>query len=94
MSRLKAWQPRQRAKTDSSVAATTSSARNTSATVVAPASQQIDPAVVIVAPSAWAKRFGGPATSLGAPSRGAATRVASCASGLSVGPVSTRAQKP
>ena len=49
---------------------------------------------MIVAPIAWAKRLGGPATSFGGPSRGAITRVASSANGLSFGPVSTRAQKP
>jgi hypothetical protein len=49
---------------------------------------------VITAPIACAKRFGGPATTFGVPSRGATTRVASWPSGLSVGPVSTRAQKP
>ena len=36
-------------------------------------------------PMAWAKRFGGPGTSFGGPSRGATTRVASWPSGLSVG---------
>ena len=50
--------------------------------------------VLIAAPMPWAKRFGGPGTYLGAPSRGAATRVANWPTGLSVGPVSTRAQNP
>ena len=43
----------------------------------------------------WAKRLGGPATGrAGIPSRGVTTRVTSWPSGLSVGPVSTRATKP
>ena len=46
-------------------------------------------------PMAWANRFGGPATGLGPQGRrGATTRVATWPSGLNVGPVSTRAQKP
>jgi protein-tyrosine-phosphatase len=45
-------------------------------------------------PIACAKRLGGPGTRRGGPRRGATTLVASWPSGLSVGPVSTRAQKP
>jgi len=52
-------------------------------------------AVVSVAPIAWAKRLGGPGVSRSANgSAGATTRVASWPSGLRVGPVRTRAQKP
>jgi hypothetical protein len=72
----------------------TSMPSRTSVAVVAPASAQIAAAVVIAAPMPCANRFGGPGTYLGAPRRGAATRVANWPSGLSVGPVSTRAQKP
>jgi hypothetical protein len=47
------------------------------------------------APMPWAKRLGGPATGLAATgSRGVITRVTSWPSGLSVGPVSTRATNP
>jgi len=35
------------------------------------------PAIATAAPTPWAKRFGGPLTSFGGPSRGATTRVAS-----------------
>ena len=91
MSSAKIWQPRQNANTDSSVAATTSRATNTPAAVVSPASHRIVAVVVITAPMPCAKRFGGPATYFGSPG---ATRIARRASGLSVGPVSTRAQKP
>ena len=42
----------------------------------------------------WAKRFGGPATGFFAPSRGAITVCAAQPTGLSFGPVSTRAQNP
>src|SRR3954471_6590843 len=95
MSTANTWQPRQSAKTDSSVAATTSRPTRTSAAPVSPnpsASTAAD--VVNAAPMPCAKRFGGPATYFGAPSRGAITPLASRPSGLSVGPVSTRAQKP
>ena len=51
-------------------------------------------AVVTAAPIPWAKRFGGPATYLGGPRRGATTLIATRPSGLSLGPVRTRAQKP
>src|SRR5215208_2394521 len=92
--RPKIWQPTQKARIDSSPAATTTRPSSRSVPVVAPASQTIVAAVVIAAPMPCAKRFGGPGTYLGSPSRGAATRVANRPSGLSVGPVSTRAQKP
>ena len=42
----------------------------------------------------WAKRFGGPATGFFAPSRGVITFSAAQPTGLSFGPVSTRAQNP
>ena len=43
----------------------------------------------------WANRLGGPATGRSAMRRrGVTTRVTNCPSGLSVGPVSTRATKP
>jgi hypothetical protein len=46
--------------------------------------------VLITKPIAWAKRFGGPATSFGSPSRGAATFVAKRPSGLKRGPLAER----
>jgi hypothetical protein len=79
---------------DSSPAAATSITSSTSVAVVAPASHRISAVVEMAAPIPWAKRFGGTGTCLGAPSRGAATRVANWPTGLSVGPVSTRAQNP
>ena len=54
------WQPMQSAKTDSSVAATTSAASRTVVTVVQPSARASTPAVVIAAPMPCAKRFGGP----------------------------------
>ena len=50
--------------------------------------------MVSAAPIPWAKRFGGPGTRRGAPRRGATLFWASQPTGLSFGPVSTRAQKP
>ena len=68
---------------------------STSAAVSAPKpSARTAAAVVIAAPIPCAKRFGGPATYFGGPRRGATTRIATRPSGLSVGPVRTRAQKP
>ena len=84
-------QPTQNANTDSSVAASTSMATSTVAAVVAPASQAIVAAVVTAAPMPCAKRFGGPGTYFGSLPM---SFIAARASGLSVGPVSTRAQKP
>jgi hypothetical protein len=56
-------QPTQNAKTDSSVAKTTSSAVSASATVVQPSARPQTAAIVVTpAPMPWAKRFGGPAT--------------------------------
>ena len=88
------WQPMHSANTASSVAAATSRTSRTVVTVVQPRASAITPSVVIAAPMPCAKRFGGPGTSFGRPSRGAITRDASSASGLSRGPVSTRAQNP
>ena len=48
----------------------------------------------MIAPISWANRFGGPETGRLAPRRGAITFCAVQPSGLSVGPVSTRAQNP
>ena len=73
------------------MAATTSIATSTPAAVVAPVKASTAAVVLITAPMPWAKRFGGPATYFGSPG---ATFMAMRASGLSVGPVSTRAQKP
>ena len=50
--------------------------------------------MAITAPIPCANRFGGPGTGFLAPSRGAITFCAVQPSGLSVGPVSTRAQNP
>jgi hypothetical protein len=50
---------------------------------------------VTVAPIPWANRFGGPGTYFaGNGNRGVITLVTSDPSGLSVGPVSTRATNP
>ena len=59
------------------------------------AAQTTNAAVVSTVPMAWAKRFGGPGVGRAANgSSGTTTRVASWPSGLNVGPVRTRAQKP
>ena len=89
------WQPRQIAKIDSSPAAIASSTSTTSAAVWAPKPSASTSATVENAvPIPWANRFGGPGTGFEGPSRGAITFWASAPSGLSVGPVRTRAQKP
>ena len=96
ISTAKTLQPRHRPKADSSSAAPASSPTTTQAAPWAPTPNHSTTAVVEnTTPMAWAKRLGGPATGRGATgSRGATTRVASWPSGLRVGPVSTRAQKP
>ena len=73
------------------MAATSSMATSTVAAVVAPASHRTVAAVVMAAPMPCAKRLGGPGTCFGSPG---ANFMAKRASGLSVGPVRTRAQKP
>ena len=89
-------QPRQKANTDSSVAATTIIATSTRAARVASnATAATSAATLSVAPMPCANRFGGPGTHRGATgSLGVMTRVTSWPSGLSVGPVSTRATNP
>jgi hypothetical protein len=88
-------QPRQKAKIASSPAATTMATRNATPAASTPnPSARTAPVPVIAAPIACAKRFGGPDTSFGGPSRGAATFVANSASGLSDGPATTRSTKP
>ena len=68
---------------------------STSAAVSAPKPRASTAATVdTAAPIPCAKRFGGPATYLGGPRRGATTVIATRPSGLSLGPVRTRAQKP
>src|SRR5919108_6579914 len=94
ISRPNTWQPTQNANTDSSVAAATSRTSRAVTTPSAPTASATTAAVVIVAPSACANRLGGPETVFGGPSRGAITPLASAPSGDSLGPVTTRAQKP
>ena len=95
IARPKSLQPTQKPKIDSSPEATTIATSSPSARPSRPKpSAATAPAVVMTAPMPCAKRFGGPDTYLGGPSRGATTAVASRPSGLSVGPVSTRAMKP
>ncbi len=65
-----------------------------SAAVWEAANASTSAAVEITAPIPWANRFGGPGTGFFGPSRGATTSIANRPSGLSVGPVSTRAQNP
>src|SRR5436305_15347832 len=79
---------------DSSPAAATNRISTTSAAVCEAANASTSAVVDITAPIAWANRFGGPGTGLRSPSRGAIRFWAIQPSGLSVGPVSTRAQKP
>ncbi len=95
ISTAKIRQPRQSPNAASRNAAPSSGTRTQRATLHPALTQTIRAAVLKKAPMAWAKRFGGPGVSLGAKgSLGAATRVANWPSGLSEGPVSTRAQKP
>ena len=86
ISRAKIRQPKQMARTDSSVAATTTRPTSTAASPAAPASHATSAPTVSVAPMPWAKRLGGPGTQRGSTSRrGTTTRVTSRASGLSRG---------
>lgn len=96
MSTPKIAQPRQNANTDSSVAATTIRPSSTYAAPELPNPKYATTAATeMVAPMPWANRFGGPGTYFaGNDSRGVITLVTSCPSGLSVGPVSTRATNP
>src|SRR5215213_4521351 len=71
----KSWQPTQNASTDSRPAATSMTTSSTSTAPVAPSANATTAAVVMAAPTPCAKRLGGPGTILGAPSRGAITRL-------------------
>ena len=89
------WHPRHNASAASRVAATATIATSTIARPVAPASHATSAPTLSVAPMPWAKRFGGPGTSLaGTGRRGTTTRVTRRASGLNRGPASTRSTKP
>src|SRR5262249_27589094 len=83
MSTANALHPRHSANTDSRAAATRMSPTKTSASAVSPNPNcAITAATDKVAPIPWAKRFGGPATSLGANgSLGVTTRVTNWPSG-------------
>lgn len=95
ISRPKTLHPRQSANTASSVAATMTATRNTSPATASPKPRaSTAPAPVMTAPMPCAKRLGGPGTSFAGPIRGASTFVASSASGLRLGPATTRATKP
>ncbi len=81
-------QPRHTPNTDSSVAAAIRAPSSAYAAVLSPKpSASTAAATENVAPTAWAKRLGGPGTGLAATGRrGTTTRVTSWPSGLSVGP--------
>ena len=87
-------QPRQKPTNASSEAATISTASRIQAAGWKPVKNSTTAAVVKAAPMPWAKRLGGPATSLACPILGAKTFTDSSASGEIRGPNSTRSQKP
>lgn len=96
INRANALQPRHRANTDSSVAAT---ARAPSTIQAASGASKTSASAAAVtentAPIACAKRLGGPGTGFASSgNRGTMTRVTSWPSGLNVGPAATRAAKP
>ena len=95
-SSAKALQPRQSPRNDSSPAATTSIPTSTYAAPAWPNPYARTTAVTVsTAPIPCANRLGGPETGFSTNgSRGTRPRVTSWPSGLSVGPVQTRATKP
>ena len=88
-------QPRQYANTDSNTAAAMIMDSITTAPVQIPRPANTDAVAVKSRPTPWAKRLGGPGTGRLVTLRwGVTTRVTSWPSGLSLGPVATRARKP
>src|SRR5579862_8403425 len=91
----KALQPKQIANADSRKAAVANIIKRTTAAVHSPERVSRKAHRENAAPIPWAKRFGGPGTGRSANGRrGVRTLVTNCPSGLSFGPVSTRAPKP